>query len=208
MPHNVNLDALIHREDFEVMGEPPSASKLAQGFRVSDLAEGALTLALLRKPDFQRETNNWSPRKVADLIKSFLEGDLIPAVILWRSDKSGNFFVVDGAHRLSALIAWALDDYGDGKLSRVFFDNHIPPEQNKAAEETRKLVNKEVGSYQELSLALRYLDTTPTSKSLSENSESLRGRHGISFHADPQSLYHRSFGRPMALDRRLLSCAA
>src|SRR5579884_47435 len=45
-------------------------------------------------------------------------------------------------------------------------------------------------------------------KSLSENSESLRGRHGISFHADPQSLYHRSFGRPMALDRRLLSCAA
>ena len=38
-------------------------------------------------------------------------------MILRRSPKSGNIFVIDGAHRLSAFIAWVHDDYGDKKIS-------------------------------------------------------------------------------------------
>ena len=37
--------------------------------------------SILRKPDFQRETTHWLPEKVAELIKAFVGGDLIPAVI-------------------------------------------------------------------------------------------------------------------------------
>ena len=76
----------------------------------------------LRKPEYQRETNEWTPEKVLGLIESFVNGDLIPAIILWTS--KGNYtFVIDGAHRLGALIAWVNDDYGDWEISRNFFEN-------------------------------------------------------------------------------------
>ena len=84
------------------------------------MESSSLTYLTLRKPDFQRETASWEPQVVADLIGSFLDGDLIPSIILWRSPDTGNIFVIDGAHRLGALIAWVQDDYGDKELSRTF----------------------------------------------------------------------------------------
>jgi hypothetical protein len=157
----VNMDALIPRDDFEVDSEDPlmGQSKLGQTMRVTDLGEEGLIYHVLRKPDFQRETANWTPEKVSELVKSFLEGDLIPALILWRSPKSGNIFIIDGAHRLSALTAWVQDDYGDKHTSIRFFENNIPLEQKKAAEVTRKLIGDSVGSYSDLLLAIRNPDT-------------------------------------------------
>ncbi|MEU2661407.1 DUF262 domain-containing protein [Micromonospora sp. NPDC007220] len=136
-------------------------SKLGQTMRITDLGVDGLIYHVLRKPDFQRETANWTPQKVADLVKSFLDGDLIPALILWRSPKSGNIFIIDGAHRLSALTAWVHDDYGDSHTSMRFFENNIPPDQKRAAETTRSLINQTVGSYSDLLLALRNPDTAP-----------------------------------------------
>jgi hypothetical protein len=141
----VNLDALIPREDFVIEEQPTQTSGTAE-ISIIHL-EGPFFGPDLRKPDFQRETNNWTPTKVADLIQAFVDGDLIPAVILW---KAGKFvFVIDGAHRLGALIAWVLDDYGDRQRSLDYFQGLIPEEQRKAAAKTRKAVNKLVGSYQE-----------------------------------------------------------
>ena len=158
----VNLDALIPREDFETsFAEIATASNLGDKMRVTDLSPGSLWYTVLRKPDFQRETANWSPERIAELVSSFLEGDLIPAVILWRSTTSGNLFVIDGAHRISALIAWVHDDYGDKDASRTFFDNNIPQEQIKAGIAARALINARVGSYEDLSQALRKQDTAP-----------------------------------------------
>lgn len=122
------------------------------------MEERSFLYQVLRKPDFQRETANWEPDKVADLILSFLEGDLIPSVILWRSP-SGNIFVIDGAHRLSALIAWVTDDYGDRQISTPFFDGFIPPEQQKAADQTRRLVSDKVGSYAQLKAVAQHPDS-------------------------------------------------
>ena len=155
----VNLDALIPREDFEAAdidraGEAPTLVAL----RLSDLDRDAIARTLLRKPDFQRETNAWTPKKITDLIKSFLDGDLIPAVILWRSPTTNSLFAIDGAHRLSALIAWAYDDYGDGELSQRFFSHRIPDEQAAAADQTRKAIEKAVGRYD----AIRRAPLTPT----------------------------------------------
>ncbi|WP_315790617.1 hypothetical protein [Fischerella sp. JS2] len=53
---------------------------------------------------------------------------MIPAVILWRSSSS-YYFVIDGSHRLSSSIAWINDDYGDGKISKEFYDGDITEEQ-------------------------------------------------------------------------------
>ncbi|MCK9897983.1 DUF262 domain-containing protein, partial [Frankia sp. AgB32] len=154
---SVNLDALIPREDFEARAPelPEQASVFTSTLTISDLGLESFTYSTLRKPDFQRETANWTPEKVADLVKNFLEGDLIPAVILWHSNHTGNIFVIDGAHRLSALIAWVQDDYGDQQSSLKFFDNIIPDEQRRAAEATRKLIRESVGSYNELKMAMR-----------------------------------------------------
>jgi len=161
--HMVNMDALIPREDFEAATSEPATqpSILGTNMRITDLGQDSLMYNVLRKPDFQRETANWTPQKVAELVRSFLEGDLIPSVILWRSPISGNIFVIDGAHRLSALIAWVHDDYGDKHTSIRFFDGVIPNEQQRAAEATRKLIAESVGSYQELNLSLRNSDTAP-----------------------------------------------
>jgi hypothetical protein len=109
----------------------------------------------LRKPDFQRETVHWSPDKVIELIRAFIDADLVPAVILWQ--RGANVFVIDGAHRLSALIAWVNDDYGDGERSIAYF-GQVPDEQKRIAERTRKLINEKIGAYIEYRAARRNLD--------------------------------------------------
>ncbi len=116
--------------------------------KVLELEPSSLMFRFLRKPDFQRTTSHWTPAKVAGFIHSFVSGDLIPALIFWQSETSG-IFVIDGAHRLSALIAWVHDDYGDGGISLQFFET-IAPEQTAAANETRRLVASLVGSYNEI----------------------------------------------------------
>jgi len=136
---------MIQREDFarEVKGE--SAPDMIRELNISMLLPEAPIRRQLRKPDFQRETNHWKPDQVLRLVKSFIDGDVIPSIILWRST---NFiFVIDGAHRLSALCAWLSDDYGSGPLSNAFYNGEISQEQKNIAERTRRMINKDVGSY-------------------------------------------------------------
>ncbi len=139
----VNLDALIPRDDFAV-DETPSKATPPDRINIAHL-DGHFFVGDLRKPDFQRETAHWTPAKVVDLIRSFLDADLIPAVILWRAGAS--IFVIDGAHRLSAMLAWILDDYGDRKKSLDYSGGYITEEQRRVAERTRDLVAKSIGSY-------------------------------------------------------------
>lgn len=150
----VYLDALLPREDFDI-DESQNSAKKKESFSISDLREDDFFYSTLRKPDFQRETNEWTPEKVCELIKSFINGELIPAVILWRS-KSGYNFVIDGSHRASSLIAWINNDYGDGPISKMAFDGLTPSEQIDIANKTRKLIEKKIGSYSDYQLALKH----------------------------------------------------
>jgi hypothetical protein len=150
--HMVNLDALIRRDDFAVNVDPKKNNPVNQSdsLKLVELESSSLMYKWLRKPDFQRTTAHWPPEKVAGFIESFVSGDLIPALIFWQSETSG-IFVIDGAHRLSALIAWVHDDYGDGQVvSLPFFDANIPSEQKDAAKRTRDLIAVRVGTYAEL----------------------------------------------------------
>jgi len=143
----VNLDALIPREDFEVDSDADAPQSVVDRISIQNLDARDFFYVTLRKPDFQRETADWTGRKICEFVKSFLDGDLIPAIILWHS--GSNNFVIDGAHRLSALVAWVNDDYGDRALSRAFFEDRIVDEQIDAAETARKLVRKTIGTYAE-----------------------------------------------------------
>lgn len=149
----VNLDALIPREDFEVDGGA-SVQGLADKLKISELVKGeSFFYSSLRKPDFQRETSDWDKNKIAAFIKSFIEGDLIPSIILWQAGQYT--FVIDGAHRLSALISWVNSDYGDGFISQSFFNHDIDNEQRKIAEQTKRYIDKEVGTYRSFMDAVR-----------------------------------------------------
>src|ERR1700674_173863 len=84
----VNLDALLRREDFEAEGEvigkkQEQAWTDARSIPVTQLGKGEVWFLTVRKPDFQRETASWSPKKVCDLIETCINGDLIPAIIMW-----------------------------------------------------------------------------------------------------------------------------
>lgn len=144
--NGVNLDALILREDFS-SGAGPSTGRQMDSIGISTLRD-EFWISGLRKPDFQRETANWTPQKITDIVAAFLDGDLIPAIILWRSGQY--IFVIDGAHRISAVLAWLYDDYGDKSRSINFFENQIPEEQLRLAAQTRTLIASTVGSYQSL----------------------------------------------------------
>ncbi len=156
MTGNIVLDALIPREDFEVADETSGTTRNVGTIGARDLEYNSFFFSALRKPDFQRETNEWDVKRIVSLIDSFISGDLIPAVILWRSSSSYTF-VIDGAHRLSALAAWINNDFGDGEISKKFYDGVIPEEQIEAAENTRKAVRKEIGLFSDYQLALRKL---------------------------------------------------
>jgi hypothetical protein len=155
----VNLDALIPREDFEV-SESVSSGKKKESISIEDLKSDSFFYPLIRKPDFQRETNEWDADKIVQFIESFVNGDLIPALILWRSP-SGLLFVIDGSHRLSSLLSWINDDYGDGNISKTFYDLLIPEEQISTAEEARKLVRKRIGTYSDLRQAVLQPEKVP-----------------------------------------------
>ena len=137
--YQVNLDALIPRADLFETAAP--VIKKTQSIRLSDLGPGPI-YDMLRKPDFQRETSNWNPKQVTKLIETFVKDDIIPAVILWQN--GNQIFVVDGAHRLSALAAWVRDDYGGGSESLAFFKGKIPDPQQTMHEEARELVNSQI----------------------------------------------------------------
>ena len=80
----VNLDALIPRDDVETV--KPKAGKGV--IQVTELTLGKHFYGLLRKPLFQRETNDWGVDNVVSLVRSFRSGHLIPSVILWSADGS------------------------------------------------------------------------------------------------------------------------
>ena len=157
MAEKINLDALIPRADLAAINSDPRG-KRKDTISAVDLKENAFFLLNLYKPDFQRETTEWDSKKTKEFIKSFLTDELIPAIILWQGN-SGNIFVIDGAHRLSALIAWINDDYGDGAITRKVFGKNISEEQTTTAEKLRASIEKEIGAYSRFEEAMKNPDS-------------------------------------------------
>lgn len=150
MANRVNLDAMIPREDFAIEeNQHPTEDTNITEFPITYLAPESSILKLLRKPDFQRETNHWTPNQIASFIASFLDNEVIPSLIFW--DSASYIFVLDGGHRLSALRSWMEDDYGDKTISSTFYEGQqISEEQKRMAKKTRTLVEQTVGRFSDL----------------------------------------------------------
>jgi len=153
MKKTVNLDAMIRREDFKVEKGFSGANRFKQ-LKANDLGSNSAMRYMLKKPDFQRETRDWTVTQITDFISSVLERHFIPSIILWQNS-GGATFVIDGAHRLSAFMAWINDDYGDGEISNEFYDQKISDEQLELARKARVQIEKKVGKYSMYQDALR-----------------------------------------------------
>ncbi|MGM7637394.1 GmrSD restriction endonuclease domain-containing protein, partial [Bacillus sp. Hm123] len=135
-----NLEHLIPRSNIDDSDNPyiSSQSDRRSSFNLTDLEKGQFFYQQLKKPIFQRDTNQWTVERVEKLINTFLDDGLIPAIILWE-DTEGNIYIIDGAHRISSLIAWVNSDYG--KKNEINDSNH------KAIE---SYINQQIGSYSEI----------------------------------------------------------
>lgn len=156
MAEKVNLDALIPRDDLETTTSMQRGTK-KNTVSISDMLSDSFFLLNIYKPDFQRETTEWGYDKICSFVESFINYELIPAIILWQSS-GGNVFVIDGAHRFSSLIAWLNDDFGDGIISRKFFEGNVPEEQLIIADRARKYIEKNIGPYTKYKNALAHPD--------------------------------------------------
>ena len=147
--HQVNLDSLIRREPFD-SDQDESVADYSPRFKAGELHHTHTFFRLLRKPDFQRETSNWTPTLITEFVRTFLDGGLIPSIIIWQSQNTNRVFIVDGAHRVSALIAWVNDDYGDGEISRKAWAYDVPAAQAALHRKTKALIDNQIGSYAQL----------------------------------------------------------
>ena len=147
--HQVNLDSLILRQplDSESDSSVPGHEPL---FKLEELHHTKMYFRLLRKPDFQRETASWPPAMIVEFVKTFLDGGLIPSIIVWHSKKTNNVFTIDGAHRISALIAWVNDDYGNGEISQKAWDHAVPEAHHNLHKQTKRMMDEAIGSYAQL----------------------------------------------------------
>lgn len=113
--------------------------------RYSDI--GGDWFSRIRKPDFQRETSAWSAIQCVEFLESVIRGRIIPSLILWQSEENGSIYVLDGAHRLSVIRAWMVDDWGDS--SDDYYERRDLGEIHFAAKETKSLVKHRIGRYSE-----------------------------------------------------------
>lgn len=152
----VYLDHLIDRQSLryspttksESSYNNSSSQRSDHSIRFDDIRQQDGWFTRLVKPDFQRATCAWSPEGCVNFLSSVIRRRIIPSIILWRNDETGLVYVLDGAHRLSALRAWMLDDWGD-KAGEFYEKNENYNEILSTAAETRLLVKEQIGSFEE-----------------------------------------------------------
>ncbi len=159
----VYLDHLIPRENLRyqrpIEQETYDVQKEPQTVRLSDLygSHSSSWVGILRKPDFQRATCAWTPEDCASLLDSVVNDQTVPSVIMWASPENAYNYILDGGHRISVIMAWLTDDWGDKRAASAYFDEAEREQVTDAAHKARDLIKAKIGSfldYEEASQAL------------------------------------------------------
>lgn len=149
----VHLDHLIKRQSLRY--SPPknlgaevrsTSHRSDQNIRFDDIKQEDGWFNRIVKPDFQRATCAWDPEACVTFLRSVLNRRIIPSIILWRSNETGLVYVLDGAHRLSVLRAWMIDDWGD-RAGEFYGKKDDVEEVMQAAYAARDAVNQSIGPF-------------------------------------------------------------
>ncbi|WNF48066.1 DUF262 domain-containing protein [Pseudomonas sp. SG20056] len=158
----VHLDHLITRQNIryapsqDAKTEPNQNHKPDNSIRFSDIQQKDGWFSNLAKPDFQRATCAWTSEGCVNFLSSVIRQRIIPSIILWKSNDTGLVYVLDGAHRLSVLRAWMLDDWGD-KANDFYKKNENYEEIITAAQDTRQLISGTIGAFSDFEDASKEL---------------------------------------------------
>lgn len=153
----VHLDHLIPRESLRWVDPRKDQGQYLPSKRgpmtklafkdLADRQEMMSIFPILRKPDFQRETSAWSPDDCVKLLESIVKGLIIPSLIVWKSPDNNFLYILDGAHRVSVMRAWVIDDWGDKAVENYYERHEYYDEIREAAQVVRTAVKAQIGSY-------------------------------------------------------------
>jgi len=152
----VYLDHLIPRENLRYTRpqeriESGVVKQEPDMLRLADLYGDHLSsqVKLLRKPDFQRATSAWTPDDCVALLDSVVNEQIVPSIIEWANPVSKYHFILDGAHRVSVILAWLNDDWGDKAPASAIADADQLQQIKEVAVIVRNLVKAKIGSFQD-----------------------------------------------------------
>lgn len=151
LDHHVPSDSLLTTTDYHEIEKSEDAQyhrKEYLEFRDFQFDPSGFSIwDRLRKPEFQRQTNSWIDEKYINLLKTLKSNQVIPGVIFWLNTATGHIFVLDGAHRLSAIRAWVTDDWGDSDEAKEY--GYLEEDELRAAKRLRQRIKEEIGDYEE-----------------------------------------------------------
>lgn len=151
-PLRVYLDHLIKRDNLRYRR---SKEKMSSGntsmLRMSDLFgdHSSARAKALRKPDFQRRTWSWTAENCVSLLDSIVNEQVVPSIIMWASPDNEFDYVLDGGHRISVVLAWLNNDWGDKLPIDGYRDKEEERLIKQAANEVRSLVKIKIGSIED-----------------------------------------------------------
>lgn len=169
LDHHIKRDNLLYKRATQQSDEINAPDLY---LTIKDLTGEEPVTSLLRKPDFQRATWAWTPKDCVGLLESVLKEQVVPSVIMWLSSEAFQY-VLDGGHRISVLIAWVTDDWGDKRGANAYQDEVLGTNAARAAREVRELLNRSgIGSFNEYTAASRrYRELKNQGKSPEQNME-------------------------------------
>jgi hypothetical protein len=167
LDHHIKRDNLLYKR---ITQQATEVSAPEPYLTIKDLVGPESVSLLLRKPDFQRATWAWTPNDCVDLLDSVLKEQVVPSVIMWLSPEAFQY-VLDGGHRISVLIAWVEDDWGDKLRADEYKDEILATNAARAARQVRELLKRRgIGSFKEyLAAARRYQELRTQGKSPEQN---------------------------------------
>jgi hypothetical protein len=140
----VNLDAMIpYRPGAYTLFDNP---EIFWALDFAQLADEKFAAMLTKWLYRERRTWHWAPDEIARYIGRLTRGDAKYPVVLHHTDPQ-LIRVQHGKHRLSAILAWIRNDYGDGDYSKVFTGERIAPADAAAAKACRAAVRESAGIF-------------------------------------------------------------
>lgn len=141
LDHHIKRDNLLYKPQGKPVGSTQEQPTHLTIRDLWDVRNPRSKARLLRKPDFQRATWAWTPEDCVELLESVLHERVVPSVIMWLSP-DGSQYVLDGGHRISVLLAWIKDDWGDKLASDKYTDRIFERDSKAAARSVRDLLRR------------------------------------------------------------------
>ncbi len=154
----VYLDHLIRRENLRYQRPAQTGESLDERpnyLLLNELRKDRTRSGKLRKPDFQRATSAWEPADCCSLLETIVNKQIVPSIIMWQNQDNLLDYILDGAHRVSVVMAWFNNDWGESAIrSEDFLGTDEDREKiYKAAQQVRQLVNATVGDIKDYEAA-------------------------------------------------------